>query len=134
MPTSYGPSSHKRQNDDNSGDGREKKKARYAEIETKVNGLRKELEGMKDSLARIDEKRKIKESRHLDSESLTQDPTDLKGLRKEMEELKDFVARSVAEMKKDQESRHGDSVSSPKDATIAESTGDEKRIKKENIS
>lgn len=119
----------KRQNDDISGDGREMKKARHAEIETKVNGLTKEIEEMKDSLARIDEKRKIKESRHPDSESpLTQDATDLKGLRKEIEELKDLVARSLDEMKKDQESRHADSGSSPRVVTIAQSTGDENNM------
>ena len=70
VPTSYGPSSHKRQNDDNSGDGREKKKARYAELEIKVNGHMKELEDMKALLARSEEKKKAKESHHADSESL----------------------------------------------------------------
>ncbi|MDI1487109.1 MAG: hypothetical protein OHK93_006377 [Ramalina farinacea] len=125
VPTSYGPSSHKRQNNDNSGDSREKKKARHAELETKVNGLMKVLEDMKALLARSEEKNKAKESRHADPESLTQDATQVKALRKELEELKELVARNHDETKIIQKSRHADFGSSPKDAIVFESIHDE---------
>ena len=112
---------HKRQNDDSSGDGRETKKARHAELETRLNGLTKDIDDMKATLARCEEEKKAKESRHADSVSLPQDATEVKELRKELKELKDFLARNIDGMKRLQESRHASSGSSPEDATVAES-------------